>query len=366
MNEALIISSAKNWLEQKAVEQLKKIALYPGVVKAIGLPDLHPGKTPVGAVLITEGIIYPHFIGNDIGCGMSLFITEINKQKNKTDKMVKRLEVIPNIRDIDFPNNLMNQVPENFWTDLGTIGGGNHFAELQEVDAVYDVEQFHNLNLNKDTVTLLVHSGSRRYGQQIMNDYLAKYPNEPSLQAGSEACSDYLAKHDDVVQWADLNRKVIGYRFLKALGTETRMTELVNSTHNSISIKECEKNIQFIHRKGAAPADQGVVVIPGSRGTLTYLVIPTGDISYSGYSLAHGAGRKWERTVCKARLESKYTKESIKTTQYKSKIIYRDSRLLFEEAPEAYKNIDLVIQSFVELGLLKIIATFKPMITYKG
>jgi release factor H-coupled RctB family protein len=76
MNNVTIISSEKNWLEQNAVNQLNQISTLPGVVRAVGLPDLHPGKTPVGAAIITEDIIYPHLVGNDIGCGMSMFMTE--------------------------------------------------------------------------------------------------------------------------------------------------------------------------------------------------------------------------------------------------------------------------------------------------
>lgn len=122
----------------------------------------------------------------------------------------------------------------------------------------------------------------------------------------------------------------------------------------------------YIHRKGASPSDKGPVVIPGSRGALTYLVMPTGHTEVSGYSLAHGAGRKWERSMCRPRLESKYTKETIKYTKLKGRVICNDYSLLFEEAPEAYKNIDTVIQSLLDFGLISIIATFKPIVTYKA
>jgi release factor H-coupled RctB family protein len=94
--------------------------------------------------------------------------------------------------------------------------------------------------------------------------------------------------------------------------------------------------------------------------------MPTDDTGVSGYSLAHGAGRKWERSMCRARLESKYTKETIKSTKLKGRIICSDTNLLFEEAPEAYKSIDTVIQSLLDFGLIKVIATFKPILTYKN
>lgn len=366
MNKVTIISSAKNWLEQKAVDQLNQIAMLPGVMEAVGLPDLHPGKTPVGAVLITQGIIYPHIIGNDLGCGMSLYATEIDKRRLKLDKMVKKLETLHSLTEIELPDNSFHQSVILFNSSLGTIGRGNHFAELQEVATINDIEQFNQLGLNKDQLLMLIHSGSRGYGQSILVEYLKKKQPELGLQPGSAAFEDYITKHDDALKWACLNRDLIGYRFLKALGAGTKKMELINSIHNSITLRVTDKGTYFIHRKGAAPADQGMIVIPGSRGSLTYLVMPTGDLPYSGYSLAHGAGRKWERSLCEARLKNKYTKESIKTTRFKSKIICNDPDLLFEEAPESYKNIDTVIQSFVDLGLLKVIATFKPILTYKN
>lgn len=128
----------------------------------VGLPDLHPVITPVGAVVITENVIYPHLIDNDIGCGMSMFMTDIKRRKFKFDKIVKKLESIEDLREIPLPGEEnLNSYIDLLGENLGTIGGGNHFAEIQEADAVFDEETFLNLEFDKNQIMLLVHSGSR-------------------------------------------------------------------------------------------------------------------------------------------------------------------------------------------------------------
>jgi len=367
MNNVTIISSEKNWLEQNAVNQLNQISTLPGVVRAIGLPDLHPGKTPVGAVIITEGIIYPHLVGNDIGCGMGLFMTGIEKRKVKIERLVKKAESIGSLKEIALPEvEGQNLSLSPLGASLGTIGGGNHFAELQEVETVFVEDKFRSLGFDKNQIMLLIHSGSRGYGQAILNESISVHSAQKGLSQSSEAAKEYLFKHDDAVNWASFNRALISYRILKAFGVSTQTNRLIDCCHNSINVKESENKLLYIHRKGTAPADKGAIIIPGSRGSLTYLVMPSDSTEISGYSLAHGAGRKWERSMCRSRLEGKYTKESIKSTKLKGRVICNDSNLLFEEAPEAYKNIDTVIQSLLEFGLINVIATFKPILTYKS
>ncbi len=366
MSNVTIISSEKNWLEHTALNQLNSIASLPGVVNTVGLPDLHPGKTPVGTAIITEGIIYPHLVGNDIGCGMALFMTELEKRKLKLERLVKKAESLDSLKQIELPGKFEDINISPLGTSLGTIGGGNHFAELQEVETIFNEAVFGQLGYDKDKIMLLVHSGSRGYGQAILDDSLKLYQAQNGLAVTSQGAKEYMQKHNDAVHWAAVNRELIAYRLLKALGIDTRAIKLSDTCHNGISIKEYEGNSLYIHRKGASTCDTGAVVIPGSRGSLTYLVMPTNHTEISGYSLAHGAGRKWERSVCRAKLESKYTKDTIKYTKYKGRVICNNNNLLFEEAPEAYKNIDTVIQSLLEFGLIEVIATFKPILTYKA
>ncbi|MFZ5988249.1 MAG: RNA ligase RtcB family protein, partial [Bacillota bacterium] len=359
--------SEKNWLEQDAVNQLNRISTLPGVVKAVGLPDLHPGKTPVGAAIITEGIIYPHLVGNDIGCGMTMFMTDMKKRKLKIERLIKKAEGLGSLKEISLPGSeYEDTVSSPLGPSLGTIGGGNHFAELQEIETVFDEETFRHLGYDKNQIILLVHSGSRGYGQSILDESINLYQAQNGLHQTSQAFEEYMSKHDHAVHWAAINRELIAYRILKALGVGAQAIKLVDCSHNSVSIKECDGRLLYIHRKGASPSDAGAVVIPGSRGSLTYLVMPTDNTEISGYSLAHGAGRKWERSMCRSRLEGRYTKETIKYTKFKGRVICNDNNLLFEEAPEAYKNIDTVIQSLIDFGLINIIATFKPILTYKA
>ncbi|MCT4605933.1 MAG: RNA ligase RtcB family protein [Marinisporobacter sp.] len=361
MEKIKIIASNKSWIEQNAVEQLKGIVSLKGMIRAVGLPDLHPGKTPVGAAFVSEEMIYPHIIGNDIGCGMSLFMIDVKKHKLKKDKWMKKLENNLNNKDIFIEDSLEDTIP--FKEKMGTIGGGNHFAEFQEIEKVLDEESFEKLGLSKKHLYLLVHSGSRGYGENILDEAIKKYQAQKGLKIGAVEAEAYLKKHDDAIVWAENNRKMIAYRLMDLLGIG--MNRVLDSTHNSIVKKVIQDKEVYIHRKGAAPADVGAVVIPGSRGDLTYIVMPKSSY-VSAYSIAHGAGRKWSRGGCKERLINKYTKKTIKQTQLGGNVICKDKNLLFEEAPEVYKNIEKVIKDLLEADLIEVIATLKPVITYKG
>jgi release factor H-coupled RctB family protein len=298
---------------------------------------------------------------------MAMFMTDIEKKKLKLERLIKKAEGLRSPREISLPEPGYEEIASSpLGSSHGTIGGGNHFAELQETEAVFDEEAFRHLGFDKNQIMLLVHSGSRGYGQTILDESIRLYEAQNGLQSTSHAAREYLSKHDNAVHWAAINRELIAYRILMALGISIQTMKLVDSSHNSVSTKECDNKLLYIHRKGASPSDAGAIVIPGSRGSLTYLVMPTDTTCISGYSLAHGAGRKWERSACRSRLENKYTKETIKYTRFKGRVICHDNNLLFEEAPEAYKNIDTVIQSLLEFELIKIIATFKPILTYKA
>jgi release factor H-coupled RctB family protein len=109
----------------------------------------------------------------------------------------------------------------------------------------------------------------------------------------------------------------------------------------------------------------GPVVIPGSRGTLSYLVLPTGETDHSLATLAHGAGRKWSRGETKGRLVERFRPEDLKRTPLGGWVVCEDKDLLYEEAPQAYKDVDVVVRDLVDAGLVTIIATLAPVITYK-
>lgn len=140
--------------------------------------------------------------------------------------------------------------------------------------------------------------------------------------------------------------------------------KLVDISHNFIESVAIDGEWGWLHRKGAAPATKGLVIIPGSRGDFTYLVQPL-DTALSLYSLAHGAGRKWQRSTCKGRLTGRYTAEQLTRTAQGSRVICCDRELLYEEAPQAYKPIESVIAAMVQAQLIRPVARFKPVITYK-
>ena len=108
------------------------------------------------------------------------------------------------------------------------------------------------------------------------------------------------------------------------------------------------------------------MVIPGSRGSLTYVCVPAADTSVSLDSVSHAAGRKWARSICRSRIDQKYDRDSIRSTKLKSRVVCHDTNLLFAEAPEAYKNVEQVITSLEDYGLITVVATLRPLITFKG
>ncbi len=147
-----LLASGKSWIEGEAVSQLKKTAQLPGMRLAVGLPDLHPGRGhPVGAAFVTEGVLYPKLVGNDVGCGMGLWQTDLKRQKFKLDRSLKRLDGLESPWEGDTTDWLGHYGAEATESDLalGTIGGGNHFAEVQDWHEIRDAAAFDGLALQK-------------------------------------------------------------------------------------------------------------------------------------------------------------------------------------------------------------------------
>lgn len=354
-DKAILISNDKCWMEHTALTQLDNVAALPGVVRAVGLPDLHAGKTPVGIAVQTEGRLYPHLIGNDIGCGMGLFQTNCALRKYKQDKFVIKLNHIRALEYIPTENPYEEESPIY---DLGTLGGGNHFAEFQTMEAVEDEAAFATLDIDKRQLLLVVHCGSRGYGQRILNEYL----NYEGLADGSEEAGAYLAAHDNALLWARRNRLLVAQKLMGHLGFSVGVQTKLDCHHNFLEAGEG----LYIHRKGAVSTQNGLVIVPGSRGSLTYILKPAGDAGLSAHSLSHGAGRKWARSLCKSRIRDKYDRDTIRQTKLGSRTVCHDTDLLYQEAPEAYKNIEHVVAALVEHGLSSVVATLRPLITYKG
>lgn len=361
---AVLVAADDTWIEGKAIQQLETTARLGGMHRVAGMPDLHPGRGyPVGAAFFSVGRLYPALVGNDIGCGMALWRTDIPTAKLHLDKLEKRLG------NLDVPlDETWQEAVASFGLpatgherSLGTIGGGNHFAELQQLDESYDDAALAALGIERKHLLLLVHSGSRGLGEAILREQVDLFGHH-GLEAGSEASAHYLGRHDGALRFAEANRQLIARRMLDRLRADGDV--MLDINHNLVSPAQVDGLDGWLHRKGATPSNQGAVVIPGSRGDYSYLVQPIAD-ERSLLSLAHGAGRKWMRSECKDRLASRYSVEQLSRTALGSRVICADRALIYEEAPEAYKAIDSVVGALREAGLVRVLARLKPVLTYK-
>lgn len=360
-----LFASAKSWLEGEAVRQLYATAKLEDVRCAVGFPDLHPGKgSPVGAVFVTRKVIYPHLIGGDIGCGMAFFKTDLVRRDVRLDRWAEKNFHLEHAWEEDVGDFLAEQQLESteFDSALGTMGGGNHFAEIQAIENVFDVSGFKNLGLGRQQLVVLVHSGSRGLGESILRAHVDQHSGN-GVTADSSTAQEYLRGHDFGMRWARANRELIARRFTAALGAKVEC--LWEGCHNSITQHESGGESVWLHRKGAVDAGADFVVIPGSRGTLSYLVKPTGDGESHAWSLAHGAGRKWARSDARRRMRERFSVGELAQTPLGGRVICEERDLLYEEAPAAYKNIEAVIADLVAAGLVSVIATLRPLLTYK-
>lgn len=358
------LASDNTWIESKAIQQLETTATLPDMAYVAGMPDLHPGRGyPIGAAFFSVNRFYPALVGNDIGCGMTLFQTEFKTNKLNLDKLEKQLSEISDIAPLEWLTEHLSPEMQNhpFAQSLGSIGGGNHFAEFQQIDQVINDDLFINSGIDKKQLLLLVHSGSRGLGQSILRNHTEQFGHQ-GLSEGSDEAKIYLQSHNDALRYAKLNRQLIGERMMGQIRTKGIVISDVN--HNLVESCVLHGLKGWLHRKGATPAHHDIIVIPGSRGDYSYIVKPlVSDLSL--HSLPHGAGRKWMRTECKGRLSHKFTPIQLSRTALGSRVICANKQLIYEEAPQSYKSIETVIESMTHLGLIEVIASLKPIMTYK-
>lgn len=358
------IASDATWIESNAIQQLITTAQLPGMTAVAGMPDLHPGRGyPVGAAFFSEGRFYPALVGNDIGCGMALYQTELKVSKLNADKAEKQLRSMHDHADADW---LAEYVSDHFAShpfaaSLSSVGGGNHFAEFQQIDKVCDDGLFAASGLDKQRMVLLVHSGSRGLGQMVLRHHVEQFSHDGLTENTPEA-AEYLAAHQQALDFAQHNRALIALRMMQQLRTNGEAKLDIN--HNLVEPCTVNGRDGWLHRKGATPVDHDYVMIPGSRGDYSYLVKPHATAD-SLYSLAHGAGRKWMRTECKGRLSHRYTPAQLSRTDLGSRVICANKQLIYEEAPQSYKSIETVIESLSGAGLITVVARLKPLLTYK-
>lgn len=351
--------SGHAWIEGVAEDQLTQVAVMAGVSSVAAFPDLHPGKYgPVGSAILADRI-YPQLIGNDIGCGMSLFALDRPARKLRLEKAAARLRQLEGVwagnaatrlAGEDLPTDLHNLA-------LGTIGGGNHFCELQEVSDVMDTGALDAAGLARGELVLLVHSGSRSLGMAVFGTVLDRFdgldPDSPDGKA-------YRTAHDQAVRWAALNRTLIAERAAKALRCDLRA--VADAPHNLVEAHAGG----ILHRKGAARADQDLVPLAGSRDALSYLLAPCGQKAEALASLAHGAGRKYDRRSMTGRAGgTKSDRDSLARSSFGGQVVCEDRQLLIEEAPTAYKDPAQVLKDLLSAGLAEPVAALKPLVTYK-
>jgi release factor H-coupled RctB family protein len=292
---------------------------------------------------------------------MGLFQLDVPVRKLRADKAAERLRALEGGWDGDAAATLAEAglASTGFDTSLGTIGGGNHFCELQAIEEIVDAEAAARAGFDRALVYLLVHSGSRGLGYAVLEESLAG--GGAPLDPASEAGAAYLDAHDHAARWAALNRGVIALRAAEALRGDSHL--VTDLGHN---LAEGHSG-GILHRKGAAPADRGLVPVPGSRGTLSYLVEPLAAARPETLaSLAHGAGRKYDRSSMHGRAgKVKSELDRLARNPFGGLVVCEDRCLLVEEAPDAYKAIDRVIADLVQFGLARVVATLRPLVTFK-
>jgi release factor H-coupled RctB family protein len=293
-------------------------------------------------------VLYPFLVGSDIGCGIAVF--PIGLKRPVPEKLAARF---PDFDQVDL-SLVEGEIPAGHVDGLGTVGRGNHFAELARIDTVLDPDHADRLGLSTGDLVLVVHSGSRGLGEQILRAHTEVHGAGPAPDPAA-----YLAQHDAAVRWGSLNRRVIATRVALALGAPLS-EPVVDQCHNLVEIRDAS----YLHRKGAAPGNGGDVLIAGTRGTASYLVAGHAGAA-ANYSVAHGAGRKMSRADALRRGRAKHTVEELRRTPVGSFVVCGDRQLLFEEAPTAYKRIEQVIADLVAHDLATPVAMTIPLVTYK-
>ncbi len=402
---ARIVANPDVWMEGDGVAQFGKTAQLPGCVRAVGMPDLHVGKGPIGAVFATRKRVYPHLLGGDVGCGVRVFATsEDSKNRDAIERRVRKTWDEEPLTDCDHEavldavfrsgidglgeceevsdaiKNLVeaerrlsgrgartpvDDVPSAYGgrghgSSLGTVGGGNHFVEIARVEDVRDESAAAALGLQRGCLVVVAHSGSRGLGQA-----LARLWGDATLEGST--IDGYLADLAGARRFAEANRFLLGYRMLRALGA-TRASKLAGTfdvTHNDVREETVDAAPAWVHRKGAAPAyaDAPTIVL-GSRGAPSWVLCGTGA-EQGLRSVAHGAGRRMGRSEARAKLKDKYKRSELTRTKLGGHVVCDDTDLLYEEHPDAYKPIEPVVASLLDAGLARPVASLTPVVTVK-
>jgi tRNA-splicing ligase RtcB (3'-phosphate/5'-hydroxy nucleic acid ligase) len=430
-----------------SLEQLENVATLPGVVgAAIAMPDIHQGYGfPVGGVAATElpdGVVSPGGVGYDINCGVRLLalpltepelgdrrerlVHEISRtvpagagksgglrldSTQLDDVLLKGSSALPHAREDDVERTesegclegadssaVSERARARGRDQLGTMGSGNHFVELQVVERVLDEATAHAFGLAEGQVTVLIHSGSRGLGHQVCTDFvklmderLAGYRiHLPDRQlacapASSPEGRQYLAAMSAAANFAWANRQAIADGVRRAiasvLGSDAAdgTRQVYDVAHNVAKVEVHDGARVCVHRKGATRAfpagseaipaayrDVGQpVFVPGSMGTASFVLAgEPGSLERSFGTTCHGAGRRLSRTAARKQVEGGALRRELEARG----IVVRcpSSKGLAEEAPLAYKDVDRVVRVVEKAGLARQVARLVPIGVVKG
>jgi len=442
-------------LTDNSVEQLINTSSLPGIAKyAIAMPDIHQGYGfPIGGVVATrlpEGVISPGGVGYDINCGVRLLASEasaeeispflaevaaalyrncpsgvgvhgeIKLQDAEMDNVLvegarwarqrglARKEDLQHTEEFGAmhgadPEHVSHKARERGRHQIGTLGAGNHFIEVDRVAEVYDAMAAESLGLLPGQAVVQIHCGSRGFGHQVCEDYVARFqktvrdygielPDRELVCAPfeSEEGQQYFHAMACAANFAFANRQVLAEHIRRAFEQVLAgkvpafdLHQVYDIAHNMAKIEEHEvggTRMQLcVHRKGATrafgPGAPGLpddlreigqpVLIPGSMGTASYVLIGTrGSMEQTFGSTCHGAGRVWSRARAKKMVRGEELRQELKDRG----IVVRAGSMagLAEEAPQAYKDVSRVVEVVERAGIGKRVARLEPIAVIKG
>lgn len=374
----------KLWLddiEDGALTQAKNLANLPFVFRHIAImPDAHQGYgMPIGGIMATQDVIVPNAVGVDIGCGMCAIktsLTEIENSDLKTIMGLIRKSVPVGFKHqpvkqdeclmpkIIHHNGIVEREYSSALKQLGTLGGGNHFIEIQKG--------------TDEHIWIMIHSGSRNIGLKVAKHYnnTANEANErwfsvvpkkwelAFLPADTITGKAYLDEMQYCVAFAFANRRLMMDRIMLAIMNvvpDTKFDEMINIAHNYAQLEHHFKTNVYVHRKGATMARKGQLgIIPGSQGTASYIVKGMGNPE-SFHSCSHGAGRKMGRKQAQRELNLEAEKKRLDDFGVIHSIRNKED---LDEAAGAYKNIAKVMAN--QSDLVEIMVELRPLAVIKG
>ncbi len=439
----------ENIKEDKTIEQVKNVAKLPGIIgRSIALADAHRGYGfsigGVAAFDMDKGVISPGGVGYDINCSIRLLKTNLKK----SDVIKKRKEItealyrkIPSgvgrgskfqitYKELDklLEGGAQYIIEKGFgnkedalhieeegkikWADaskvserakkrgigqVGTLGAGNHFLEVQYIEEIFDKVASEAFGLEKDQVVIMLHCGSRGLGHQVASDYIKAMEKEYGIEnlpdrelinapVKSKLGQDYLKAMSSAANFAFANKQLMTHWVREELETifpKIRIDVVYDICHNIAKIEKHKVNGKMqdvcIHRKGATrafgpgrievPEDYRKigqpVLIPGSMGTSSYVLKGTKKAEELTWgSTVHGAGRVMSRSKALREIKGKDVENALRKSGIEVKA--GSIKSLVEEAPNVYKDIDEVIETVHNLGISLKVAKLKPISVIKG